>query len=313
MHKVLRKSVAQVPRAELDDRKTMNGASSSSMEIQCRKARAKKCQQIMGDPPPERVSPARPFEHTTVGFFGPYDVKDEVRKKVKLKVWGIVFCCMLSRALHTDVVSNQSSEGFLLAYKSAERHPKKPWSDPGKNLVGSRPALIDLYLFLDQLEKSEVENEAFKYGTGWSWKFHPGDSPHRNGAAEKAVHIVKRALHNLGGDGCFTWSAFQTFLYLAANLANERPIEARTRSREDCVDYISPNSLLLGRTGPRGDLGSFEFEGYPSKRLIAIQSEVNRFWRKWSQLARPNLFIRSKRHTTHRNVAVGDVIWMDYL
>ena len=62
---------------------------------------------------------------------------------------------------------------------------------------------------------------------------------------------------------------------MAPNLANERPIDARIQSREDCVDYISPNSLLLGRTGPRGDLGSFEFEGYAYKRLRAIQTEVD--------------------------------------
>ncbi|XP_055768950.1 uncharacterized protein LOC129844827 [Salvelinus fontinalis] len=281
--------------------------------VVCRKARARKCQQIMSDLPSERITPARPFEYTTVDLFGPYEVKDEVKKKTKLKVWGIVFCCMVSRAMHTDVVSDQSTEGFLLAYQrftALRGHPKKLWSDPGKNFVGARPALKELYIFLDQLDKSELENEASKHGTEWSWKIHPADSPHRNGAAEAAVRTVKRALHNLGGEGLFTWTEFQTFLYTAANLANERPIDARTQSREDCIEYISPNSLLLGRIGPRGDLGCFDFERYPYKRLRAIQTEVDRFWRKWSQLAGPNLFVRSKWHTTHRNVAVGDVVWL---
>lgn len=259
--------------------------------VACRKARGRKCQKIMDDLPPERTTPARPFEYTTVDLFGPYEVKDEVRKKVKLKVWGIVFCCMASRAMHADVVSDQSTESFLLAYQrftALRGHPKKLWSDPGKNFVGARPAL--------KFQRSELKNEASKFGTEWSWKIHPADSPHRNGPAEAAVCTVKWALHNLGGDGVFTWSEFQTFLYMAANLVNERPIDARTQSREDCVDYISPNSLLLGRTRPKGDLGSFEFEGYPYKRLRVIQTEVNRFWRKWSQLAGPNLFV-SKWHT----------------
>lgn len=103
---------------------------------------------------------------------------------------------------------------------------------------------------------------------------------------------------------------FQTFLYMAANLANERPIDARTQSREDCIWYISPNSLLLGRTGPKGDTGDFTFGGYPHRRLQVIQAEVNRFWKKWSQLAGPNLFVRGKWHTKERNVAVGDVVWL---
>lgn len=219
--------------------------------------------------PSKRITPARPFEYTTVDLFGLYEVKDEVKKKTTLKVWGIVFCCMVSRAIHTDVVSDQSTEGFLLAYQrftALRGHPKKLWSDPGKYFMGARRALKELYLFLDQLSKSELENEASKHGTEWSWKIHPADSPHRNGAAEAAVRTVKRALHNLGGEGLFTWSEFQTFLYTAANLANERPIDARTQSREDCIEYISPNSLLLGRIGPRGDLGCFDFESYPYKR-----------------------------------------------
>ncbi|KAL1250805.1 hypothetical protein QQF64_018601 [Cirrhinus molitorella] len=62
----------------------------------------------------------------------------------------------IKRALHTDLVSDQSSKGFLLAYKrftALRGHPKKLWSDPGNNFVGARPALKELYLFLDQLEK----------------------------------------------------------------------------------------------------------------------------------------------------------------
>ncbi|KAF7199472.1 putative LOC107376719-like protein [Nothobranchius furzeri] len=220
---------------------------------------------------------------------------------------------MASRAMHTDVVGAQSTEEFLLAYQrftALRGHPRKLWSDPGKNFVGAKPAILELYLFLDQLEKAELENEATKHGTNWSWTIHPADSPHRNGAAEAAVQVMKRALHNLGGDGIFTWGEFQTFLYMAANLANERPIDARSQSREDCSEYLSPNSLLLGRAGPKGDTGSFNFDNYPYKRLRVIQAEVNRFWKKWSQLARPNLFIRSKWHTKERNVAVGDIVWV---
>ncbi|XP_077480924.1 uncharacterized protein LOC144092035 [Stigmatopora argus] len=281
--------------------------------VTCRKNRAKRCQQIMSDLPSERTTPARPFQYATVDLFGPYEVKDEVKKRSGLKVWGLVFCCMASRALHTDVVNDLSSEGFLLAYKrfaALRGHPRKIWSDPGKNFVGARPALKELHAFRRKLEASRVEDEASTHGTEWNWKLHPADSPHRNGAAEAAVRAVKRALHNLAGDRCFTWSEFQTFLYMAANLANERPIDARTQSREECIDYISPNTLLLGRTGPEGDVGSFNFQGYPYKRLRAIQTEVDRFWKKWSQLAGPNLFIRSKWHTTNRNVATGDIVWL---
>lgn len=281
--------------------------------VTCKKIKAKQCQQIMSDLPPERVNPAKPFEYTTVDLFGPYMVKDEVKKRVKIKAWGIAFCCMASRAIHADVVCDQSSEGFLLTYQrftALRGHPRKIWSDPGTNFVGAKPALQDLYRYIDSINKTELEEKASKNGTEWFWKIHPADSPHRNGAAEAAVKLVKRALNNLAGDGIFTWSELQTFLFMAANVVNERPIDARVQSREDCVNYVSPNCLLLGRASPKGDSANFNFEGYAYKRLQSIQSEISKFWKKWCQLAGPNLFVRNKWHTKERNVAVGDIVWI---
>lgn len=57
----------------------------------CRKARAKRCQQIMGDLPPERTEAAAPFEFTTLDLFGPYEVRDEVRKRVTTQSLGNCF------------------------------------------------------------------------------------------------------------------------------------------------------------------------------------------------------------------------------
>ncbi|XP_038145083.1 uncharacterized protein LOC119786070 [Cyprinodon tularosa] len=45
-------------------------------------------------------------------------------------------------------------------------------------------------------------------------------------------------------------------------------------------------------------------------KFQSIQQEVSRFWRKWCELAGPNLFIKSKWHTKRRNVTVGDVVWL---
>lgn len=69
--------------------------------IHYRKLKARKCQQVMSDLPPERTGPAAPFQFTTVDLFGPYHVKDDIKKRVTVKVWGIVFICMASRDIHT--------------------------------------------------------------------------------------------------------------------------------------------------------------------------------------------------------------------
>nr|AAD26627.1 unknown [Takifugu rubripes] len=230
--------------------------------VLCRKIRARRCQQVMADLPPERTRPAAPFQFTTVDLFGPYLVKDDVKRRVTLKTWGVVFSCMACRAIHLDLVNSVSSESFLMAYQrftAIRGHPSKLWSDPGTNFIGAKPVLQDLYQFLESQNKAALAEYAVSRGTEWRWQIHPADSPHRNGAAEAAVRVAKRALQALDKNTMLSYSEFQTVLFTAANLANERPIEARVQSKEDCIRYVSPNSLLLGRASNSGDFNSFDF------------------------------------------------------
>lgn len=279
----------------------------------CRKRAAKLSKQVMADLPVIRTNPAAPFEYTTLDLFGPYTVRGVVQRRVKRKVWGVVFSCMASRAIHADLVEDLSTEGFLQTYQrftALRGHPRKLWSDQGTNFVGARPALEELYKFLEDIDKSQIQQKAAVGGTDWAWEFSPADSPHRNGAAEAAVQVLKRALGSVGEAGDLSALEFQTLLFLAANLTNQRPIGAKIQVHEDSVDVVTPNSLLMGRVGPEGDPLGFDFPSYPFCRLQAVQREVNKFWKRWSQLAGPHLFVRDKWHTPERNVAVGDLVWV---
>ena len=281
--------------------------------IICKKMKARTCRQVMANLPEERLSPAAPFEFTSVDLFGPYIVKDDVKKRTTMKVWGVVFSCMSSRAIHVELASTLSTESFLLAYQrftAVRGHPRKIWSDPGTNFIGAKPILKEMYTYLDQQSTGTFDSYIARNGTDWTWKIHPADSPHRNGAVEAAVKITKRALQSLGKVEGLTFIEFLTVLQLAANLANERPISARVQSQEECIQYITPNTLLLGRATQSGDFKTVDHSTYPFKRLQDIQTQVSKFWKSWSQLAGPNLFIRSKWHVAERNVSVGDIVWL---
>ena len=245
--------------------------------VTCRKQRAKMCRQIMSDLPQERTKRASPFEYTTLYLFGPFEVKDAVKRRTSKKVWGIVYCCMASRAVHADLTDDQSTQGFLQAYSrfvALRGHPRELWSDRGTNFVGAKPALRELHKQLACLQAASMEDVAAKNGTEWKWKFHPADAPHRNGAAEAAVKLLKRALTSLGGaTGSLTWGELQTLFYQAANLTNERPIDARAQEQEDSVEYLTPNSLILGRASLGGDTSRLDLETHPWRRLRAIQME----------------------------------------
>ena len=119
----------------------------------CKKAKARTCQQIMGSLPEERLSPAAPFQFTSVDLFGPYQVKDDVKRRVSMKVWGVICCCMSNRAIHVKLENTLSTESFLLAYQrftSVQGHPQKFWSDPGMNFSGAKPVLEEMCTYLKQ-------------------------------------------------------------------------------------------------------------------------------------------------------------------
>lgn len=178
-----------------------------------RKKRAKMCQQVMSDLPQDRTERASPFKYTTLDLFGPFEVKDAVKRTTSKKVWGIVFCCMASRAVHVDITDDQSAESFLQAYSSfvaLRGHPRILWSDRGTNFVGAKPALCELHKHLACLQAVSIEDLAAKNDTEWKWNFHPADAPHRNGAAEAAVKLLKRALMSLGeATKSLTWGSFK--------------------------------------------------------------------------------------------------------
>lgn len=73
------------------------------------------------------------------------------------------------------------------------------------------------------MHKAPIEDKAARNGTERAWDFHPADAPHRNGAAEAAVKLMKRALTSIGGTvDSLTSGELQTLFYQVANLTNEK-------------------------------------------------------------------------------------------
>lgn len=51
--------------------------------------------------------------------------------------------------------------------------------------------------------------------------------------------------------------------YQDANLTIERPIDARAQVQEDSVEYLTPNSLILGRASLEGDTSGLDLKTHP--------------------------------------------------
>ena len=60
----------------------------------CKKLDKKLHEQIMGKLPIERLKPAPAWTYTALDLFGPFKIKDEVKKRTTGKAYGIIFNCL---------------------------------------------------------------------------------------------------------------------------------------------------------------------------------------------------------------------------
>ena len=261
--------------------------------------------QKMSPLPIERIKPSPAFQHVGLDYFGPFEIKGEVQKRVRGKCYGLLFTCDASRAVHAEVVQNYSTEAFLQAlrrFACIRGWPRSIHSDNGSQLVG---ASKELKKAMESLDWEELQTFGHKFNTHWS--FSSADAPWQNGSTEALVKSIKHALNVVIGNQVFSYVEFQTLLYEAAQLVNQRPI-GRNPLRPDDGTYLCPNDLLLGHSTNHVPQGPFAEKSSTKQRLRFIQDVVNCFWKRWSREVFPNLVIEPKWHTERRNVRVGDVV-----
>ena len=140
-------------------------------------------------------------------------------------------------------------------------------------------------------------------------------SQHQNGAVEimvKLIKGIKNSYMKAIGDVKLTYNELNTMFLEIANICNERPIGVKPNQSTD-PEFLSPNSLYLGRSsdriasGPFSATDIFEDPSSATTRFQLVQAVTNQFWKVWMKLYFPTLLIRHKWHTEKRNLCVGDV------
>ena len=73
---------------------------------------------MMGQLPPECITPDSVFKHVGLDFAGPLYLKQgSVRKPVILKSYVCVFVSMSVKAVHLELVSDLSTESFIGCFR----------------------------------------------------------------------------------------------------------------------------------------------------------------------------------------------------
>ena len=283
----------------------------------CKLKRRKFASQEMGDLPDVRTSISPPFQNILLDLFGPFTIKDDCVKKgpkVHKKVWGVLVSCCSTRAVYLDVASSYDTESILHCIRRLQAHRgsvRVITSDPGSQLVGASNELREW-------RRGWSEEKLIEFGSkhGIEWRFIMANSQHQTGGVEVMVKLAKGAIkaimHELGQNKV-TLNELNTILAEAANLINSRPIGLKP-NRDTDVEYLTPNSLLLGRSSDTISGGPFEAKDmfdqgskFDQDRFKLTQRIVNQFWEVWMKNYFPTLLVRKKWHHRQRNLQVGDV------
>ena len=268
----------------------------------CKLRNKELAQQVMAPLPKERLPPTPVFYNTAVDLFGPLEIRDTVKRRTSRKCWGVIFCCMVTSAIHLEVTEDYSCDSFLLClrrFMNLRGSPAVIYSDPGSQLMAAAKQL-------GTWNYSRINEWAA--GSKTEWKNTPTDSQHYNGCAEAMIKSTKKQLSANLKEKKFTKGEMDTLMSNVSYIINSRPLMKKASEDPLSGGPITPLHLLGGRATINIPTVNFDADTKLTKRLQFIEDTTKEFWNKWFVQVFHNLVPSYKWKTVHRNVREGDIV-----
>lgn len=158
-------------------------------------------------------------------------------------MYGVIFTCLVTRAIHLEIVKDMSGDQFLMAFlRFTSRRGTLQFvlSDNGTNFIIVQPLIGKaVKLNHEKLEHHFVSNQI-------TWTFIPALSPWYGGVCERLVGITKTCLNKALGLYITDYTVLETAFCVVENILNNRPLTYV--SSEDTVEALTPNHYLRLRT-----------------------------------------------------------------
>ena len=160
-------------------------------------------------------------------------------------------------------------------------------------------------------------NKVVQANSASDWTFVPVGAAHRNGLAEATVKVLKQSLmHALAPGVVLSYAELSTLLAEISFAINRRPLGLNSVSgeseQEDYLCPLTPNQLLLGRTGDDGPVLDYMGDDKFTSRLSYVSQVYSCWWDKWIKQVLPTLIPVKRWKERKSNLRIGDVVLMLY-
>ena len=254
-----------------------------------------------GNLPIDRTKVSRPFEVVGMDYAGPFVYK--LSRNREAKAYLILYSCSLTRALHLEILPDQTAENFIPSLKrliARKGRPKVIYSDNGSTFLCAAK-------WLKRVLKNEKTHD-FLSTNDIRWKFNVSRAPWLGGQFERMVALVKQALYKVVGRSFLTWNELnEVFIDIELTL-NNRPLSYV----EDDIDMpiLTPNLMMFGphTIVPENDVDEDDTD--LRKRARYILNCKKKVWDRWRNEYLRGL--RERHNLTHNekpnSLKIGDVM-----
>ena len=275
---------------------------------------------VMPPLPKTRVTEATPFSRTGLDYLGPLYIKSRDDSK---KVWICLFTCLVTRAIHLELLQDMSTEEFLLGFRRFTAQRGCPSEIISDNSLTFKTANKALDLIWNNVTKCE-EVQTHVANKGIAWIFIVELAPWMGGFYERLVGLVKRALRKTISRKLLTYIQLETILKEVVATVNARPLVYVSDDINSSITLTPAHFLTLNpNTGiPELEYNSNDPDYNPyestAEKLLQVwkkgQKLLNAFWKTWRdeyllslrELTQSKL--KSGRVQSEFSVNIGDVV-----
>lgn len=258
--------------------------------------------------PAVRVTPSRPFTYSGVDYAGPFPVRTtKGRGNKSTKGYVAVFVCMVTRAVHLEVVSDYSSETFLAAFDRFVARRGLCHTIYSDNGTSFRSADTELQHMFKQASEFSTEVAASLANQGAKWLYNPPKTPHFGGLWEAAVKSFKHHLKRVLGDAKLTFEEFSTLAARIEACLNSRPLSAISNDPAD-ITALTPGHFIIGAAlkAPPEAPPLEDHKGL--RRWQTLVNMRNHFWRRWRKEVIHELQQQAKWFASNTKLQTGDLV-----
>lgn len=278
--------------------------------IDCFRSKPKVHEQLMADLPAVRVSPSAVFCKVGVDLCGPFYIKYPIRRSPAVKSYVAIFVCLITKAVHMEIVADLSTQAFLSAFRrfvATRGKPQVVKCDNATNFVGANRELEDLRRqFLDQQFQHTIVRSAEDEGIQFA--FIPARSPNFGGLWEAAVKSFKGHFRRSIGTRQLSYDELNTIVQQVAAVLNSRPLTPLSSDPNDFA-ALTPGHFLIGR--PLTAVPEPDVQDIPENRLSIWQKSqeaVQQFWKTWKTHYLSDLHNRTKWTKQRDNIQIDTMV-----